>query len=54
MSAVQKVALGLVGVAALTTLVLPSHKGVQLIGASGNALSGLFGTVITGSSAGQQ
>jgi len=54
MSAVQKIALAIVGVGALTTLVLPSHKGAQVIGAAGNVFSGALGTAITGNSSGQQ
>lgn len=48
MSTVQKIALAIVGVGALTTLVLPNHQGAQVIGAAGKAFNDALGTAITG------
>lgn len=48
MSTVQKVALALVGVAAITTLTLPNHHGAQVIGAVGNTFNSALGTAIRG------
>ena len=48
MSTVQKIALAIVGVAAITTLVLPNHQGAQVITAGGNVFNSALGTAITG------
>lgn len=48
MSAVQKVALAIVGVAAITTLVLPNHQGAQVIKATGDTFNNALGTAIKG------
>jgi hypothetical protein len=47
-SAIQKVALAIVGVAAITTLVLPNHQGAQVISAAGGVFNSALGTAITG------
>jgi hypothetical protein len=48
MSSVQKIALAIVGVAAITALVLPGRQSPQVIGAVGNAFSNSLGTAIQG------
>lgn len=48
MSAIQKIALAIVGVAAITTLVLPSHQGPAVIQAVGTTFNSALGTAITG------
>lgn len=47
---IQKVALALVGVAAVTTLVLPGRQSPAVITAVGGAFSNALGTAITGKS----
>ena len=44
----QKIALAIVTVGAITTLVLPSHQGVQAIQAVGSTFNTALGTAITG------
>jgi hypothetical protein len=48
MNSIQKIALAIVGVAAITTLVLPSHQGAQVISAAGTVFTNSLGTAITG------
>lgn len=48
MSTVQKIALAIVGVAAITTLVLPNHQGAAVINAAGGVFQKSLGTAITG------
>jgi len=54
MSTVQKIALAIVAVGAITALTLPGRQSAQVIGQVGNVFSGALGTAITGTSAGQQ
>lgn len=54
MSTVQKIALAIVTVGAITALTLPGRQSVQVIGAAGNLFSGALGTAISGTSKGQQ
>jgi hypothetical protein len=49
-----KLIAGLVAIGLLTTAVLPNRITPKVIDAGGRAASGLFGTVISGSSVGQQ
>ena len=48
MSTVQKIAVAIVGVAAITALVLPGRNTASVISAAGNAFSGALGTAIKG------
>lgn len=48
MSGIQKIALAIVGVGAITTMVLPSHQGAAVIKAAGQAFQGSLGTAIQG------
>lgn len=48
MSSVQKIALAIVGVAAITALVLPGRQSAQVITATGNVFSNSLGTAIKG------
>lgn len=48
MSSVQKIALAIVAVGAITALVLPGRQSAQVIGALGNAFSGSLNTAIKG------
>jgi hypothetical protein len=48
MSSIQKVALAIVAVGAITALVLPGRQSAQVITAAGNAFSGALGTAIKG------
>jgi hypothetical protein len=48
MSTVQKVALAIVGVAAITTLVLPGRQSPAVINAIGGSFDSSLGTAITG------
>jgi hypothetical protein len=48
MSTIQKVALAIVTVGAITALVLPGRNSAQVINAAGNAFSGSLGTAIKG------
>jgi hypothetical protein len=48
LSSVQKVALAIVSVAAITALVLPDRQTAQVLTAGGNAFSGALGTAISG------
>lgn len=48
MSSIQKIALAIVGVGAITALVLPGRQSAQVIKAAGNAFSGSLGTAIKG------
>jgi hypothetical protein len=48
MSSIQKVALAIVAVGAITALVLPGRQSAQVITAAGNAFSGSLGTAING------
>lgn len=48
MSSVQKIALAIVGVAALTTLVLPGRQSPAVINAVGGSFSNALGTAIKG------
>lgn len=54
MSSVQKIALAIVAVGAITALTLNGRQSAQVIGAAGNVFSGALGTAITGTSKGQQ
>jgi hypothetical protein len=53
-SSVQKIALAIVTVGAITALTLPGRQSAQVLGAAGNVFSGALGTAISGSSKGQQ
>jgi hypothetical protein len=48
MSSIQKIALAIVGVGAITALVLPNRQSAAVIKAAGGAFSGALGTAITG------
>lgn len=48
MTAFQKVAMGVVAVAMVTTLVYPSHKTADVVNAVGTASKGTLQTVIEG------
>lgn len=48
MSTIQKVALAIVAVGAITALVLPGRQSAQVIQAGGSAFSGALGTAING------
>lgn len=48
MSTVQKIALAIVTVGAITALVLPGRQSAQVIQAAGNTFSGALGTAING------
>lgn len=48
MSSLEKFLTALVGVALVTTLVLPKHKGPEVITASGTALGNLLGKAMGG------
>ena len=48
MSSIQKVALAIVVVGAITALTLPGRQSAQVIGAAGNAFSNALGTAIKG------
>jgi hypothetical protein len=54
LSTVQKIALAIVGVGAITALTMNGRQSTQVIGAAGNVFSGALGTAISGSSKGQQ
>lgn len=54
MPVAQKLIAGLVAIGLLTTAILPGRQTGAVIDASGRAGSGLFGTVIQGTSTGQQ
>lgn len=44
----QKIALAVVGVAAITTLVLPNHQGAAVIKAAGGTFNSALNTAIVG------
>lgn len=46
MSSIEKFLTALVGVALVTTLVLPKHKGPEVISAGGSALGNLISTAM--------
>jgi hypothetical protein len=46
MSSIEKVALAIVGVALITTLVLPRRQTPQVIGATGTAFRGALATAM--------
>jgi hypothetical protein len=48
MSTIQKVALAIVAVGAITALTLPGRQSATVIKAGGQAFSGALGTAITG------
>ncbi len=48
MSAIQKVALAIVAVGAITALVLPGRQSAQVITAAANGFSGSLNTAIKG------
>lgn len=48
MSTVQKIALGIVAVGAITALTLPGRQSAQVLQAGGNAFSNALGTAIKG------
>lgn len=48
MSSVQKIALAIVGVAAITALVLPGRQSASVIKAVGGTFNSALGTAITG------
>jgi hypothetical protein len=48
MSSVQKIALAIVGVAAITTLVLPGRQSPAVIQSIGGAFNNALGTAIKG------
>lgn len=48
MNGIQKVALAIVTVGAITALVLPGRQSAQVIKAAGNAFSSSLGTAIKG------
>lgn len=48
MSSIQKIALAIVGVAAITTLVLPGRQSPAVITSVGGAFSNSLGTAIKG------
>jgi hypothetical protein len=48
MSSIQKVALAIVAVGAITALVLPGRQSAQVINAFGGAFSNSLGTAIKG------
>lgn len=54
MSTIQKIAIAIVAVGAITALTLPGRQSAAVISATGNVFSGALGTAITGTSAGQQ
>jgi hypothetical protein len=47
-STVQKIGLAIVGVAAITALVLPGRQSAQVLTAAGNVFSNSLGTAIKG------
>jgi len=51
-STIQKIALAIVGVAAITTLTLPNHQGAQVIKSVGSVFDSALGTAITGTATG--
>ena len=48
MNNIQKIALAVVAVAAITALVLPGRQTAQVIGAAGSAFNSGLGTAING------
>lgn len=54
MNTIQKIALAIVTVGAITALTMNGRQSVAVIGAAGNVFSGALGTAISGSSKGQQ
>lgn len=48
MNAVQKIAMGVIGVAMLTTLVLPGRQTPKVIGAVDRLATGVLSTAMTG------
>jgi hypothetical protein len=48
MNGIQKIALAIVSVGAITALVLPGRQSAQVLTAAGNAFSGSLGTAIKG------
>jgi len=48
MNTIQKVALAIVGVAAITTLVLPGRNSASVIQAVGGTFDNALGTAVTG------
>lgn len=48
MSTVQKIALAIVGVGAITALTLPNRQSAQVLKAAGGVFNGALGTAITG------
>ncbi len=48
MTAVQKFFAGIIGIAMVTTLILPDRKTTQVIDAAGRFTQGVLGTAMTG------